>query len=89
MYFSKYYRELTLDNFIKDIRKEFGMYFSKYYKDLSFDSFYQEVIGYMQEYDFIRKDALGYKIYPGFAKIIGYIPKDDKEQLTLFGGENE
>lgn len=80
--------EEYLKRVVKDIRKEFGMYFSKYYKDLSFDSFYQEVIDYMQEYDFIKIDS-EVKIYPIVSKLIGYIPKDSLEQLDLFGGNNE
>lgn len=78
-----------LQRLIKETKEENQMYFSKYYRELTLDNFIKEIIAYMQEYDFVQEDTLGYKIYPGFAKIIGYIPKDDKEQLTLFGGENE
>lgn len=72
---------------IKDIRQENISYFSKYYKDMTIDNFIDEVLSYMQQYDFIRKNSLGYKIYPMAFRLTGYIPKEPFEQLNLFGGE--
>ena len=43
----------------------------------------------MQEYDFIRKNEEFYKIYPMVTKLKGIIPKEDIEQLDLFGGNND
>lgn len=75
---------------IKETKTEYEIYFSKNYREMPIDNFIKEVIAYLKEYDFIREDELGYKIYPIVSKLIGYIPKEDKEQLNLFGGiENE
>ncbi len=71
---------------INDVRNDNLEYFSKNYKEMPKESFFSEIINYMKEYDFIKNDDLGYKIYPMVSKIIGYIPKDNKEQLDLFGG---
>ena len=73
---------------IKETRKDYLDYLSKKYRELSIDNFIKEVISYMQEYDFIKEIELGYKIYPSVSKLVGYIPKDDTEQLNLFGGDD-
>ena len=75
-----------LERIIKDVRGENYQYLSKNFKDMKNENFIKEVINYMLEYDFIKKVDLGYKIYPIVSKFVGYIPKDDKEQLNIFGG---
>lgn len=75
-----------LQQIIKEVRNDNLMYFSKNYRELPVDSFIKEVISYMQEYNFLEQDDRGYKIYPMVGKLVGYIPKDDEEQLDLFGG---
>lgn len=72
---------------IKEIKKEYTAYFSKNYREMVLDKFINEVINYMKEYDFIRQTEQGFKIYPIVSKLIGYIPKDDLQQLNLFEGE--
>lgn len=80
----------VLYRIIKDTREEYKMFFSKYYKEMVQDKFVMEVISYLKEYDFIREYEMGYRIYPSVSKMTGYIPKDNVEQLNLFGGlENE
>lgn len=76
-----------ISRIIKDVRQENIMYFSKYYKDMTIDNFINEVLLYMKEYDFIRVFDSNYKIYPMVSRLNGYIPKDNIEQLNLFGGE--
>ena len=78
-----------LTRIIKDTRLEYLKYFSKYYQELTISNFVLEVINYMQEYDFIRKSEEFYKIYPMVTKLKGIIPKEDIEQLDLFGGNND
>ncbi len=78
-----------LTRIIKDTRIEYLKYFSKHYQELTISNFVLEVINYMQEYDFIRKFADFYKIYPMVTKLKGIIPKEDIEQLDLFGGDND
>ena len=78
-----------LTRIIKDTRLEYLKYFSKYYQELTISNFVLEVINYMQEYDFIRKSEEFYKIYPMVTKLKGIIPKEDIEQLDLFGGDND
>ena len=73
---------------IDDVRNGNLEYFSKNYKEMPKESFFSEIINYMKEYDFIKSEDLGYKVYPMVSKFIGYIPKDNKEQLNLFGGES-
>lgn len=80
----------VLYRIIKETREEYKMFFSKYYKEMVQDKFVMEVISYLKEYDFIREYEMGYRIYPSVSKMTGYIPKDNVEQLNLFGGlENE
>ena len=74
---------------INDVRNDNLEYFSKNYKEMSKENFFTEIVNYMKEYDFIKTDDIGYKIYPMVSKFVGYIPKDDKEQLDLFGGSYE
>ena len=77
-----------LTRIIKEVKKEYLPYFSKNYRDMPLDNFIKEVISYLKEYDFIRDYEQGYKIYPATSKLVGYIPKETKEQLNLFGGED-
>ncbi len=77
-----------LNRIIKDIKQENYNYLSKKYKEMTIDSFVKEVISYLKYYDFIRESSGGYKVYPMISKLIGYIPKDDHEQLNLFGGDS-
>lgn len=73
---------------IKEVREENLEYFSKNYRELSLDNFIKEVVNYLKEYDFIREFDLGYKVYPSVSKLVGYIPKELKdEQLNLFEGD--
>ena len=74
---------------IKEVKSEYQSYFSKNYREMVLDNFIKEVINYMKEYDFIREYELGYKAYPSISKLVGYIPKEDKEQLNLFEGGEE
>lgn len=76
-----------LKRIIKEVKQEYLPYFSKNYRDMPLDNFIKEVINYLKEYDFIREYEQTYKIYPMISKLVGYIPKDTKEQLNLFGGE--
>lgn len=69
--------------------KEFNSYFSKKYKDLTKDDFVTEVINYMKEYDFIFIEDNNYRINPSVSKFIGFINKEDKEQLSIFESEVE
>lgn len=75
-----------LHRIIKDTKSEYVVFFSKFYKDMALDMFIKEVISYLKEYDFIRYDDSGYKVYPMVSKLVGYISKDNIEQLNLFGG---
>ena len=75
-----------LTRIIKDTREKYLKYFSKYYQELSISNFLIEIIKYMEEYDFIREKEEFYKIYPMITKLKGIIPKEDIEQLDLFGG---
>ena len=77
-----------LTRIIKEVKQEYLPYFSKNYRDMPLDNFIKEVISYLKEYDFIRDYEQGYKIYPATSKLVGYIPKETKEQLNLFGGED-
>lgn len=77
-----------LTRIIKEVKQEYFAYFSKNYRDMPLDNFIKEVISYLKEYDFIRDYEQGYKIYPATSKLVGYIPKETKEQLNLFGGED-
>lgn len=77
-----------LKRIIKEVKQEYLPYFSKNYRDMPLDNFIKEVINYLKEYDFIREYEQTYKIYPMISKLVGYIPKDTKEQLNLFGGEH-
>ena len=77
-----------LTRIIKEVKQEYLSYFSKNYRDMPLDNFIKEVISYLKEYDFIRDYEQGYKIYPATSKLVGYIPKETKEQLNLFGGED-
>lgn len=76
-----------LSRVIKETRQHYLNYLSKNYKEMTTDNFIKEVLRYLKEYDFIREYDLGYKIYPMVSKLIGYIPKENIEQLSLFGGE--
>lgn len=79
-----------LERIIKDTKSKHLSYFSKYYREMVQSAFIKEVISYLKEYDFIRDYEEEYKIYPMVSKLVGYIPKDQEEQLNLFGGiENE
>lgn len=75
-----------LSRIIKETRQDYSEYFSKNYKEMPTPNFIQEVLSYLKEYDFIREEGFDYKIYPSVSKFIGYIPKEEKEQLDLFGG---
>ena len=75
-----------MERIIKNVREENYQYLSKNFKEMKNEIFIKEVINYMIEYDFIEKIDLGYKIHPIISKLVGYIPKDDKEQLNIFGG---
>ncbi len=77
-----------LTRIIKDVKLEYQDYFSKNYQDMPSSNFTNEVISYLKEYDFLRDHELGYQIYPMVSKLTGYLPKDTKEQLNMFGGEN-
>lgn len=77
----------NMHRIIKEVRSNNEKYFSKHYREMTLDIFITEVINYLKEYDIIRDYELGYKIYPIVSKLTGYIPKDDKEQMDLFGGE--
>lgn len=72
---------------IKETREENLEFLSKNHREMTSDKFIREVISYQKEYDFLRETEQGYKIYPMVSKLIGYVPKDDKKQLDLFGGE--
>lgn len=76
----------SLSRIIKEVKQEYSSYFSKNYQDMPLDNFIKEVISYLKEYDMIRDNDLGYKIYPIVSKLTGYIPKEKQEQLELFGG---
>lgn len=78
-----------LDRIIKETRQEYKEYFSKNYKEMTTPNFIDEVVSYMRDYDFIIEDENGYKIYPSVSKFIGYIPKENQEQLNLFEGDND
>lgn len=77
----------SLIRIIKDVRTEYLSYFSKKYRDMRLSNFINEVLDYMEMYDFIRKSEDGYKIYPVVNKFNGYILKEDKEQIELFGDD--
>lgn len=76
----------NLYRIIKETREEYLEYFSKNYQQMSQENFIGEVISYLKEYDFLRENTLGYKIYPSVSKLVGYINKDTEKQLNLFGG---
>lgn len=76
----------SLSRIIKEVKQEYSSYFSKNYQDMPLDNFIKEGISYLKEYDMIRDNDLGYKIYPIVSKLTGYIPKEKQEQLELFGG---
>lgn len=79
-----------LSRIIKEVKQEYLKYFSKFYREMPINNFITEVISYMMEYDFLREFETGYKIYPIVSKLVGYIPKETREQLDLFGGtDNE
>ena len=79
-----------LSRIIKEVKQEYFNYFSKFYREMPISNFINEVISYMMEYDFLREFETGYKIYPIVSKLVGYIPKETREQLDLFGGtDNE
>lgn len=78
-----------LGRIIKETKQDNISYLSKNHQEMPLDNFNKEVINYLKEYDFIREYELGYKIYPMVSKLTGYIPKETKEQLDLFGGSNE
>lgn len=77
-----------LSRVIKEVRQENKEYFSKVYRELGTDAFVKEVIDYMQEYDFLNLVDQNYKIYPSISKLVGYINKNNKQQLNLFGGND-
>ena len=77
-----------LSRIIKEVKQEYLSYFSKFYREMPITNFINEVISYMMEYDFLREFETGYKIYPIVSKLVGYIPKENSEQLDLFGGTN-
>lgn len=72
---------------IKDVKTENNFYLSKFYREMVSNNFIKEVINYMKEYDFIKEEENNFLIYPMVSKLVGYIPKEDMEQLSLFGGE--
>ena len=75
-----------LSRIIKEVRQENKEYFSKAYRELGTDAFVKEVINCMMEYDFLKQEYQSYKIYPSVSKLVGYINKEEKKQLNLFGG---
>lgn len=77
-----------LSRIIKETKNEYKDYFSKVYRDMPISNFIKEVTNYMQEYDFIKEEENQYIIYPSISKLTGYIPKEETEQLNLFGGVN-
>ena len=79
-----------LSRIIKEVKQEYLSYFSKFYREMPITNFINEVTSYMMEYDFLREFETGYKIYPIVSKLVGYISKETREQLDLFGGtDNE
>ncbi len=84
-----YVSKEIIERIIKNVYKEFNSYFSKKYKDLTKDDFVTEVINYMKEYDFIFIEDNNYRINPSVSKFIGFINKEDKEQLSIFESEVE
>lgn len=79
-----------LSRIIKEVKQEYFSYFSKKHQEMPIGNFIHEVIAYLEEYDFVREYEMGYKIYPMVSKFVGYIKKENQEQLNLFGGiENE
>lgn len=76
-----------LSRIIKEIKQENIDYLGGEHRKMTIDKFIKEVISYLKEYDFIREANDSYKIYPMVSKLTGYIPKDNNEQLDLFGGE--
>lgn len=84
-----YVSKEIIERIIKNVYKEFNSYFSKKYKDLTKEDFIAEVINYMKEYDFISIEDNNYRINPSVSKFIGFINKEDKEQLSIFESEVE
>jgi TIGR02678 family protein len=83
-----------LEQIIKRVKEEKTVYIGKTYEKYTLEKFYQEVLTYMQDYNFIsiKKDKI--ILYPMLSRMIG-ITKDIKkeniyqEKIDLFGGSDE
>lgn len=85
-------KESYLEKIVKDIRQEKEPYIGKTFSALTEDKFYKEILEYMQKYNLVEKIEGDIIIYPTISRLIGKtydVKKEDTEQITLFGGNNE
>jgi uncharacterized protein (TIGR02678 family) len=77
---------------VKSIRQEKTPYVGKTWMSLTDDKFYNDILDYMQKYNFIKKEDNSILIYPTISRLIGKtndVQIDNNEQISLFGGIDE
>lgn len=69
---------LEFENLIKEVKRECGAGFTKSYREMPEGEFVREIMGYLQEWTFIKREENEHRIliYPSAGKMAGYYPKD-------------
>lgn len=66
------------ENLIKAVKRDFGAGFTKSYQEMPDAEFVREIMEYMQQWTFIKRQEKEHRIliYPSVGKMAGYYPKD-------------
>lgn len=80
-----YISEEEMKKIIKECRKNYSINWTKEYREISDEKLFVNIIEYMEEWMFLKKEQEKIIIYPGIGKIIGMYKNTNK----LAGGEDE
>lgn len=89
-----YLTDLEFEEILKNMRQEEEKYFSKGILDMGLTKFKEEVLNYMSDFHFLKKEDEGVIIYPLIARFVGKTEKktekiNSNEQLELVGVDDE
>ena len=80
-----YISEKEMKSIIKECRESYSINWTKEYREIGNEKLFTNIIEYMEEWMFLKKEQEKIIIYPGIGKIIGIYKNTNK----LTGGENE
>ena len=80
-----YISEKEMKSIIKECRESYSINWTKEYREIGNEKLFTNIIEYMEEWMFLKKEQEKIIIYPGIGKIIGIYKNTNK----LTGGEDE